>query len=270
MLTINIKCPRLSLLATLLLGVAISAAAQSRPEVTKVEPPSWWAGHSINPVRVLLHGRNLSGARVEASGAGLSVSRVRVNAAGTYLFADVALAPQARPGVRQLRVTTARGATTAPFEISAPLARAGRFQGFNTDDVVYLIMTDRFADGDQSNNDPPASRGLYDRSKSRFYHGGDFAGVTQHLPYLKDLGVTTIWLTPWYDNVNHLNERETYPDAPGEPKKPITDYHGYGAVDFYGVEEHFGTMADLRRLVDEAHRLGMKIMQDQVANHTGP
>ncbi len=261
---------RLGYLVALLLIMSTVGFAQGRPEVTKVEPPNWWAGHSINPVRVLLRGRNLTGARVEAAGTGLTVSRVRVNAAGTYLFADVTLAPQARPGVRQLRVSTTRGATTAPFEITAPLARAGRFQGFNTDDVVYLIMTDRFADGDQTNDDPPVSHGLYDRNQSRYYHGGDFAGVTQHLPYLKDIGVTTIWLTPWYDNVNHLNEREIYADAPGGLKKPITDYHGYGAVDFYGVEEHFGTMDDLRRLVDEAHRLGMKIMQDQVANHTGP
>ncbi len=87
---------------------------------------------------------------------------------------------------------------------------------------------------------------------------------------MKDLGVTAIWLTPWYDNVNHLNEREQYPEGSTGTKKPITDYHGYGAVDFYGVEEHFGTLAKLRELVDGAHRLGIKVIQDQVANHTGP
>jgi len=156
------------------------------------------------------------------------------------------------------------------FRILPPLNRAGRFQGFTTDDVIYLIMTDRFSDGDSSNNDPPASPGLYDRSRTRYYHGGDFEGVIKHLAYLKDLGVTAIWLTPWYDNVNHLNEREQYPDRAGEPKRQITDYHGYGTVDFYGVEEHFGTLEKLRELVDQAHRLGIKVIQDQVANHTGP
>ena len=261
---------RPALLVALLLAAAAVAFAQGPPAVTKVEPPNWWPGHSINPVRVLVRGRNLTGARVEAVGAGISAARVHVNDAGTYLFADVTIAPQARPGVRKLRLTTARGVTEAPFEITAPLPRAGRFQGFTTDDVVYLIMTDRFSDGDQANNDPEVSRGLYDRAKSRYYHGGDFQGIINHLPYLKDLGVTAIWLTPWYDNVNHLNEREQYPDSPGAPRAPITDYHGYGAVDFYGVEEHFGTLADLRRLVDEAHRAGIKIIQDQVANHTGP
>ncbi|HEX8180517.1 MAG TPA: alpha-amylase family glycosyl hydrolase [Pyrinomonadaceae bacterium] len=263
---------RLLLTATLaLVGAAAAAHAQTgAPAVTKVEPPNWWANHSINPVRVLLRGRNLTGARVEAVGAGLSVARVRVSAPGTYLFADVTIAPRTAPGVRKLRLTTPRGVTEAQFEISAPLPRAGRFQGFTTDDVVYLMMTDRFSDGDAANNDPEVSRGLYDRARPRYYHGGDFAGIIKHLPYLKELGITAIWLTPWYDNVNHLNEREIYPDEPGGPKRPITDYHGYGAVDFYGVEEHFGTMADLQRLVEEAHRAGIKIIQDQVANHTGP
>ena len=88
--------------------------------------------------------------------------------------------------------------------------------------------------------------------------------MRDHLPYLKGLGITAIWLNPFYDNANHLNERETYNN------EAITDYHGYGATDFYGVEEHFGTLAKLQELVETAHRFGLKIIQDQVANHTGP
>ncbi|HSE38619.1 MAG TPA: alpha-amylase family glycosyl hydrolase [Blastocatellia bacterium] len=243
---------------------------QGKPQVLKVEPPNWWAGHSINPVRVMIRGHNLGGARGETIGAGIHTGLTRINGAGTYIFLDVLIDANATPGRRTLRITTPAGTTEAPFEISAPLSRDGRFQGFTTDDVIYLIMPDRFSDGDPTNNDPPPSRGLYNRSKTRYYHGGDFQGVINRLPYLKSLGVTAIWLTPWYDNVNHLNEREQYPEASGGPKQPITDYHGFGAVDFYGVEEHFGTLAKLRELVDEAHRLGIKVIQDQVANHTGP
>ena len=159
---------------------------------------------------------------------------------------------------------TAQGQVVVPFELKTPLPQAGRFSGFGPSDVIYLIMTDRFANGDRANDDPAMSRGLFDLAKPRHYHGGDFKGVRDHLPYLKELGVTAIWLTPWYDNVNHVNEREM-PEG-----KPITDYHGYGAVDFYGVEEHFGTLQDLRDLVDAAHALGIKVIQDEVANHTGP
>ncbi len=129
---------------------------------------------------------------------------------------------------------------------------------------MYLLMPDRFSNGDSANDDPAVSKGLLDRTKGRYYHGGDLRGVIDRLPYLKDLGVTAIWLNPWYDNVNHVNERETYDG------QAITDYHGYGAVDFYAVEERLGDLATLRELVDRAHAAGIKVIQDQVANHSGP
>jgi glycosidase len=241
-----------------------TVAAQTAPAVLKVEPPNWWVGHSINPVRVLIRGRNLGGARVEAVGDGLQTGLVRINAAGTYLFVDVSISPQARPGMRSLRVMTSGGTVDAPFEISAPVSRAGRFAGFSPDDVMYLIMIDRFSDGDQKNNDPSQSRGLYDRSNKFYYHGGDFQGIINRLPYLKDLGVTAIWLTPWYDNYDRPNEVEKKEGAAS------TGFHGYNAQDFYSVEEHFGTLQKLRELVDEAHRQGIKVIQDSVVNHTGP
>ncbi len=129
---------------------------------------------------------------------------------------------------------------------------------------MYLIMIDRFADGDPSNNDPPQSRGIYDRKNKFYYHGGDLQGVIDRLPYLKELGVTAIWLTPWYDNYDRLNQIELKED------KPSTGFHGYNPQDFYAVEEHFGTHAKVRELVEAAHRSGIKIIQDQVVNHTGP
>jgi glycosidase len=238
--------------------------------VSKVEPPDWWANHSLNPVRVMLRGQNLGGARIEATGQGIKTGLVRVNEAGTYAFVDVFIERDARPGNRQLRVTTAAGSADASFRISEPLARAGRFQGFTPDDVIYFIMPDRFSDGDRSNNDPAKSPGLYDRSKGRYYHGGDFQGIIDHLPYLKELGVTALWINPVYDNTDRPDEKEMYPEVEGGPKRPTTAYHGYGAIDFYGVEEHYGSMSKLKELVDKAHAAGFKVIQDQIANHTSP
>ena len=232
------------------------------PVVEKVEPPNWWPNHSINPVRVLIRGRNLAAARLECSR--LSCGNVRVNAAGTYAFADVTIPNGLAPGSYPLTLRTASGSASVPFTVTAPLAPNGRFQGFGVDDVIYLIMPDRFANGDPSNDNPAASPGLLDRSKGRYYHGGDLAGVRKRLPYLKDLGITAIWFNPIYDNNNALNRKEVYDG------QPITDYHGYGAVDFYAVDEHLGTLADFKQLVDEAHALGIKIILDQVANHSGP
>jgi glycosidase len=235
----------------------------ARPVVTKVEPPNWWAGHSLNPVRLLIRGSGLAGATVSAT-TGLSTSDVRVNAAGTYLFVDLTIPPVLRPGSYPLQIRTADGTAVAPFVIATPLSAAGRVQGFSPDDVIYLIMPDRFANGDPSNDDPGISHGLFDRKNNRFYHGGDLQGISDHLGYLKNLGVTAIWLTPVYDNTNELNQRQ----AVGG--QPVTDYHGYGTIDYYAVEEHLGNLVLLRKLVNEAHRAGIKVIQDQVANHVSP
>jgi glycosidase len=255
---------RLLLPVVFMLGAQL-CFAQNRPEVLKVEPPSWWAGSSLNPVRLMIRGKNLKNARVQVVGRGLRiVGAPKTNQRGTYLFLDVALAPNAQPGPRQLRITTTEGIAQGSFEILPPLNRVGRFQGFSPADVMYLIMIDRFSDGDPANNDPPQSGGIYDRKNKFYYHGGDLQGVIDRLPYLKDLGVTAIWLTPWYDNYDQPNQIELKED------KPSTGFHGYNPQDFYAVEEHFGTLAKLSEMVELAHRSGIKVIQDEVVNHTGP
>ncbi len=254
----------------LVLAIVVSATGSSlgqtgAPEVDKVDPPGWWVRSSISPLRLMIHGRNLQGALVQVVGTGLRVvGAPKVSQRGTYIFVDVAIAPGAQSSERKLKIKTARGTADARFEILPPLNRNGKFQGFSPADVMYLIMIDRFSDGDPTNNDPPQSRGIYDRRNKFYYHGGDLQGVIDRLAYLKDLGVTAVWLTPWYDNHDHPNQIELKED------KPSTGFHGYNPQDFYAVEEHFGTLAKLRELVDAAHRSGIKIIQDEVVNHTGP
>jgi glycosidase len=248
----------------------LTVSAQT-PIIEKVEPPNWWANYSINPVRVLVRGTNLNNANVlSPSNSGLKAYNFRASENGHYLFFDVEIAPETKIGKYNFKIQTSNGFTNAPFEISEKLSRTNRFQGYTPDDVIYSLMPDRFADGDASNNDPQKSKGLYDRAKTRLYHGGDLQGVIDHLPYLKSLGVTAIWTTPVYDNNDKPDYKEMYPNAEGGAKQTTTGYHGYGATDFYAVEEHFGDIKKLRELVDKAHALGIKVIQDQVANHTGP
>ncbi len=243
----------------------LTAQAQT-PTVEKIDPPNWWANMSVNSVRVLIRGKNLTGANVIApSNSGLKAYNFRRSDNGHYLFFDVEIAPNTKAGKYNFRIETKSGNANAPFEISARMPRTNRFQGYTPDDVIYFLMPDRFADGDNANNDPQKSKGLYDRTKGRHYHGGDFQGVIDKLPYLKSLGVTAIWTTPVYDNNDRLDTKEVYEGVPA-----TTGYHGYGAVDMYAVDEHLGTFAKLRELIDKAHALGLKVIQDQVANHTGP
>jgi glycosidase len=256
---------RVLLVTALVIAIPVCIRSQTAPEILKVEPPSWWIKSSVNPVRLMVHGRNLKGAQVKVAGQGISVvGAPLVNERGTYLFIDVAISSNAPSGIRKLTVITPQGTAQASFEVLGLLKRQGRFQGFSPADVMYLIMLDRFCDGDPSNNDPVQSRGIYDRNNKFYYHGGDIQGVIDRLGYLKGLGITAIWLTPWYDNYDRPNEIEL------KEGKPSTGFHGYNPQDFYAVEEHFGSFAKLRELVDAAHRAGIKIIQDEVVNHTGP
>ena len=245
------------------LSAALSSSHAAPPVVEKVEPPHWWARHSVNPVRLLIRGQNLTGAKARIAGAGVAAGKPKVNANGTYLQIEVTIAKNAAIGAHPLTIETQYGRAVAPFRVEKPLPRGGRFQGFGPDDVIYLVLPDRFTDGDPANNDPVKSRGLYDPVKTRSYHGGDFAGIRGRLPYLKTLGVTALWMTPIYDNSDRANPARIY-----DNQKNI-DYHGYGATDYYCVEEHFGTLTELKALVNDAHRLGIKVIQDQVCNHVG-
>lgn len=240
---------------TLCLLTAISAFA-SVPTVSKIEPPNWWANHTLNPVRLLVRGGNFQNAKVTSANKSLKVSNIRVSNRGDFLFFNVTIAPNTKPAKYEFEVSTASGKAKIPFEILAPLDAKTNFQGITNDDVIYLIMTDRFSDGDVSNNKE------IDKQNPRAWHGGDFRGIIKKITYLKELGITAIWLTPWYDNADEANECD-------KPWCPYSNYHGYHAIDYYGVENHFGSLADLQELVRECHKNGIKVIQDQVANHVG-
>jgi neopullulanase len=224
----------------LLLAPMFTCVLHAR-SVAKIEPPGWWAAHSIRPVRVLVTGQDLV-AKVSSSSPLLVPGTVKLSADRQYAFFDLAIASSCTPG----RYTITIGGAPVPFHVLKPLPRVRRFSGFSPDDVIYLIMPDRFANGDPTNDGRSGNR-----QDARKYHGGDLRGIIDRLPYLKNLGITTIWLTPVVDNTD-------------------SGYHGYHAVDFYKLEEHFGDVAMFHELVDAAHGFGIKIMQDQVANHVGP
>jgi glycosidase len=225
--------------------------ASATPVVTKVEPPNWWIGLT-SEVMLLISGRDLEATKASCNLPTLLVSRTQASAAGNYLFVWLKIGSETRPGTAVCRITAPNGTTSFELPLAARAPTLGKFQGLSLDDVLYLIMPDRFANGDPSNDEPRSAPGSHDRAKPRAYHGGDLQGITNHLAYLKDLGVTTLWLTPIVKN------------------GATEDYHGYGAVDLYAVDPHFGTLKDYQALVSAAHRQQMKIFFDAVPNHIGP
>ena len=227
------------------------SAVTTKPVIEQTDPPNWWSGMP-NPM-LLLHGKNLSAARVRTSVQGIVVQRTRVSANGDWLFVwlDISSAPPQR---FNLLVRTAAGSVRVPYELDPRHAGTDGFRGFNSSDVMYLIMTDRFSDGDLSNDHLQSMPGTFDRSKPRAYHGGDLRGIEKHLDYIQQLGATTIWITPLYAQ---------------DPNSPA-DYHGYGAVNMYAINPHFGTLQHYEELARDVHRRGMKLVLDTVPNHVGP
>jgi neopullulanase len=221
------------------------------PVVTKVEPPSWWI--NLTPeVMLLLSGHYLEATHVGCNLPSVLVERTQASGGGDYLFVWIKIGAETKSGTAVCRIKTPTGTTSFELPLAARAMKLGKFQGLSQEDVIYLIMPDRFANGDPTNDEPAEARGTHDRANPRAYHGGDLRGIREHLPYLKDLGVTTLWLTPILKN------------------GAVQDYHGYGAVDLYALDPHLGTMQDYQELVAEAHKQGSKILFDLVPNHVGP
>ncbi len=238
-------------------------------QVEQVDPPSWWANSTLSPIRLLLRGSGFTpGTHMESTSEHLKAYNFRCSDNGHYFFADLEIAKDCPPGDITLRVV--RGdSDTSDFLFRIVERNSHDPQGFDSNDFIYFVMPDRFCDGSVENNSTPKSPDLVNRKKIRHYHGGDLKGLTSKLPYIHSLGMTAIWTTPVYDNNDGLDFLEAYPDG-DQMKQPSTGYHGYGAIDMYRVDEHLGTMDDLKDFVEASHQQGIKVIQDQVANHTGP
>jgi glycosidase len=219
--------------------------------VTKVEPPNWWL-RLTSELIVLISGQHLEATGVACNLPDLIVERTESPAGGNYLFVWLKFTTELKSGTAVCRITTQKGSTSFELPLSAREQTIHKFQGITPEDVIYLIMPDRFANGDATNHGPEEAPGSHDRSKPRAYHGGDLRGIREHLDYLKDLGVRTVWLTPIVKN------------------GAAEDYHGYGAVDLYAVEPHFGNLREYQELVAAAHQKHMKVLFDIVPNHVGP
>jgi neopullulanase len=201
---------------------------------------------------VLVSGHGLQATKVACNLPEVVVLRTEATQGGEYLFVWLRFGPQLRSGTAVCRATTPIGEASFELPIAARQPTAQRFHGLQSDDVIYLIMPDRFANGDPTNDEPAEFTGSHDRAKPRAWHGGDLKGVRDHLSYLKELRVTTLWLTPVVKN------------------GATQDYHGYGAVDLYAVDPHLGSLDDYKGLASDVHQQRMKLFFDVVPNHVGP
>ena len=220
--------------------------------IDHVEPPCWWTDMKNNSLQLMIHGKDIGKTKAALEYKGVSVKGV-TSAGNDYLFVDLNIGNTAKPGTINIAFKEKDSTlTTYKYELKARAEGSAKRKGFTTADMMYLIMPDRFANGDPSNDDMPGMYEKADRSNPNGRHGGDIKGITDHLDYLQKLGVTTIWCTPLLEN--NMN---------------AYSYHGYAITDLYKVDPRFGTNDSYRQMVDAAHKKGMKVVMDIVFNHFG-
>jgi glycosidase len=232
-----------SFLAVCLATCATGAQSQA-PRIDKVDPPGWWAG--LPSPMLLVHGEGFKHARFSVNGTGVTLKRKQVSENGhwAFLWLDT---KSAAPQKLTIIAESDSGKAEAAYALEARTATPNAHAGFSSADVLYLIMTDRFAHGGSAAG-PPGD----DRSAPHGWHGGNLAGIEQRVDYLKQLGVTAVWTTP-------VDSNGAMPDS----------YHGYAATDLYAVDPHFGTLDDYRHLSEALHARGIKLVIDFVPNHIG-
>ena len=228
-------------------------------------PTHWWIGMKNPKLQLILYGEMVGQfTNVSITYPGVKIEKINKVENKNYLFVDLVIAASAKPGVMKIKLTGGGLPQEDVFyEFKARSRQNGktRVQGVTAADFIYLLMPDRFSNGDPSNDffadmrDP-----LHDRNNPFDRHGGDLQGVTNQLDYLKDLGVTSIWMTPVVENdMSRTMEAGT----------SRSTYHGYAFTDQYQVDRRFGGNEAYKNLIEAAHSKGMKIIQDAVYNHIG-
>lgn len=235
------------------LFTAFTASAQS----IEIYPPNWWAGMKHNKVQLLIHSTdsNFSQQKLTVSYPGISISKINKLDNARFISADVTIAPVAKPGNAVFTFTGNGKTSKVNWVVKSRSKENGktRIQGVTSKDFIYFLMPDRFANGDLSNDSLPGlQEKFYGRQLPKGRHGGDMQGVEQHLDYIKDLGATTIWMTPVL--VNDMSSES---------------FHGYAFTDHYTIDPRFGGEKAYHHLIEVAHAKGMKIIQDAVYNHVG-
>ncbi len=250
--------------------LSFSLTAQT-PSIQRVNPTNWYVGMKNPKLQLLVYGKNINDCSVKINYPGVTVEKINKVENPNYLFLDLNIAPTTQPGQMDIELSKTiqipKGKKkvidqivkiTQPYQL---MARTQKPQTIDSKDFIYLILPDRFSNGDPSNDkfadmaDPES-----DRTKPFIRHGGDLLGIQNHLDYFTELGVTTLWLNPIIEN----NQPQT--DEGGAMRSA---YHGYGFTDQYNVDKRLGGNEAYKKLIDAAHAKGLKIIQDAVYNHVG-
>lgn len=240
------------LFLTLLVSVFIVNNMFAAIDIKVLEPSFWWAGMKNPELQVLVYGEKIADSKINITSKTATLKDVVKLENPNYvsLYLDVS---KAQPEKFDIVFTKGKDKRTFPYELKQRQTGSSQRVGFNSSDVLYLIMPDRFANGDPSNDVVKGMRETkVDRNDQYGRHGGDFKGIADHLDYISQLGVTAIWLNPVLEN--DMSE---------------SSYHGYAATDYYRVDRRFGSNEEYADLISKAHQKGLKVVMDMIFNHCG-
>ena len=242
-----------TLLLAFLLTLGSTFSYAQKTDVKRVDPPSWWTSMHDHNLQLLVYGPHISETSPVINYPGVQLEQTIHVTSPDYLFLDLVISAATQPGTFTIHFKKGKKEVAGyAYTLNKRIKNPKLHQGFDNSDVIYLLMPDRFANGDTTNDNMPGMLEKANVKNPNGRHGGDIKGIEEHLGYLKNLGVTTIWSTPLM-----------------EDNLPTYSYHGYAQTDYYKVDPRFGTNRDYRNLVQEAHKKGLKVIQDMVFNHCG-
>ncbi len=220
--------------------------------IERIEPPNWWTGMKYDTVQIMLYGHNIGNAEVYPQHGPAEIINVRKAESPNYLFVDLVIPPEIKSDYKfEIGFSLDDKDTVITYPIYSRKNSKCSFRGFNQNDVTYLIMADRFSDGNTANNNINNNLDQFTSKDLDGRKGGDIEGIISKLDYLQDLDVTALWITPMLENNMWMS------------------YHGYAATDLYKIDPRFGSNELYRDLVSDAHKKGLKIIMDHVSNHIG-
>lgn len=236
-----------------LLAVIASTAVFSA-KINKIDPPFWYTGMQYPELQLMIYGDGIGDASVTVNYPGVTLSNTVQLESKNYLLVYLSLDQNVvKPGTMTLTFAQGKKKITREYELKARDKEPNERMGFDASDALYLLMPDRFANGNPS-NDQIAGLAPYtvNRNDPNARHGGDLAGIEKHLDYFTDLGVTALWFTPVLEN-----------------SMTGGSYHGYATTNYYRVDPRFGTNEEYKSLIARAHNKGIKMVMDMIFNHCG-
>lgn len=234
------------------LSLLFPFSSKSYAVIKKVAPTFWWAGMKNPELQVLLYGDDISSSEVSISSKDIYLKEIVRQSNSNYLIIYLDL-NEAKAQNFDIILKKGRKITKVPYELKERIRKGSDIEGFTASDVLYLIMPDRFSNGNPENDVVPGMlENKVDRNEQYARHGGDFKGISEHLDYISDLGVTAVWLNPTQEN--DMKEGS---------------YHGYAITDYYQIDRRFGSNEEFLKLVNEAHDKGLKVVMDMIFNHCG-